>query len=99
MDLDLLKRRELPVGSYLEMLVEVLTVMIFAIIVLSTGGRFWLERFCKGASARSVICVLDQGVFISVIVIYDYLFLLSYSIWFLYLVSANPILLTFAHAG
>ena len=60
---------------------------------------FWLECFCSGISTRSVIFVLDQGVFISVIVIYDYFFLLSYSIWFLYLVLANLILLMFAHAG
>ena len=33
MDSDLLKRRELPVGSYLEMLVEVLTVNILAILI------------------------------------------------------------------
>ena len=60
---------------------------------------FWLERFCRGISTRSVIFVLDQGVFISFIVIYDYFVLLSCSIWFLYLVLENPILLTFAHAG
>ena len=35
MDSDLLKRRELPVGSYLEMLVEVLTRMILAILINS----------------------------------------------------------------
>ena len=35
MDLDLLKKRELLVGSYLEMLVEVLTVMILAISINS----------------------------------------------------------------
>ena len=35
MDLDLLKRRELLVGSYLEILVEVLKVMILAIPINS----------------------------------------------------------------
>ena len=39
MDLDLLKRRELPVGSYLEMLVEVLTVMILAISINSGRSK------------------------------------------------------------
>ena len=39
MDSDLLKRRELPVGSYLEMLVEVLTVMILAISINSGGSK------------------------------------------------------------
>ena len=42
--------------------------------------------------------VLDQEVFISFIVIYDYFILLSCSIWFLCLVLANLILFTFAHA-
>ena len=39
MDSDLLKRRELPVGSYLEMLVEVLTVMILAIPINSGRSK------------------------------------------------------------
>ena len=39
MNLDLLKRRELPVGLYLEMLVEVLTVMILAISINSGRSK------------------------------------------------------------
>ena len=39
MDSDLLKRRELLVGSYLEMLVEVLTMMIFAIPINSGRSK------------------------------------------------------------
>ena len=39
MDSDLLKRRELPVGSYLKMLVEVLTVMILAIPINSGRSK------------------------------------------------------------
>ena len=60
---------------------------------------FWLERFCRGTSTRSVLFVLDQGVFISFIAIYDYFILLSCSIQFLYFVCANLIWLTFVHAG
>ena len=58
-----------------------------------------MERFCRGISTRLVLFVLDQGVFISFIVIYDYFILLSCSIQFLYLVLANLIWLMFAHAG
>ena len=39
MDSDLLKRRELPVGSYPKMLVEVLTVMILAIPINSGRSK------------------------------------------------------------
>ena len=39
MDSDLLKRRELFVGSYLEMLVEVLTVMILAVPINSGRSK------------------------------------------------------------
>ena len=45
--------------------------------------EFWLEHFCRGTSTRLVIFALDQGVFISFIVIYDYFVLLSCSICFL----------------
>ena len=55
-------------------------------IVLSTGGRLQLGRFCRGSSTR-----LYQGVFISIIVIYDFIllffcsicsFLLTHQIWY-----------------
>ena len=70
----------------------------------------WLSLFClqegvlAGAFLRGDLnsfgyLRLGWGVFISFIVIYDYVVLLSCSIWFLYLVLENLILLTFAHVG
>ena len=74
-------------------------IFFMAMIVLSIGEPFGWSVFVGGPQLAWFSSSLDKGVFISFIVIYDYFILLSCSIWFLYLVLANLILLTFAHAG
>ena len=71
---------------------EIVTRSIFfgGIFVLSTGGRHQLGRFCRGSSTR-----LYQGVFISVIVIYDFFLPFFCSILFFPHDTANLIWLTF----
>ena len=68
-------------------IVEIHVRSIFsAIIVLSTGGHFGWSVFCRGTSTRSAFFILDQGVFISFIVIYDYFvyFLVAFGFSILY---------------
>ena len=60
-------------------------------IVLSTRGRLQLGRFCRGSSTRLAWLRLYQGVFISIVAIYDFIllflcsiscFLMRHQIWY-----------------
>ena len=69
--------------------------LFLGIFVLSTGGRLQLRRFCKGTSTRLDCLHFYQGVFISVIAIYDLLLLFFCSIFLFSHDAANLIWLTF----
>ena len=69
--------------------------IFFGIFVLSTGGRLPLGHFCRGTSTRLDCLRFYQGVFISVIAIYDFFLLFFCSILFFSHDAANLIWLTF----
>ena len=71
--------------------VFVVRSIIFGNIVLSTGGRLELGCFCRGSSTRLDWMRMYQGIFISIIAIYDFIllffcsicsFLMTQQIWY-----------------
>ena len=61
--------------------IVVKSISFSGIFVLSIGGRHQLRRFWRVSSTRLDWLRLYQGVFISIIVIYDFILIFFCSIW------------------